>query len=97
MPESIVASRLYEVFHQGKADPAEEGRDVMFVRATSARRAKVLFVRAWRRLQHRSDLRHKHMLFGHSDWLDEGTTPFRWITVKRLPPDWRQQRDADEE
>lgn len=53
--------------------PTEYGRDCLYVRARSAKRAKVLMVRAWRR---RSAWR-------RPNWLTDGV-PFRGMIAERL-------------
>lgn len=79
----MVVSPEYEVYHQTEIEPAEYGRAVLHVRTVSAQRAKVLAVRAWRRLRRtRVDIRRKHCM-GSLDWLEDGN-PFRGVTTERV-------------
>lgn len=45
----IVLSPEYEYSYGSEYEPPEWTRDVLFVRALSAKRAKILAIRAWRR------------------------------------------------
>ena len=74
----IVASReisAVDVICDDGTGPLEYWREVLYVRASSRQRAKVLALRAWRRRRTQSWKRY--------GWIDDGSNPFRGMTVER--------------
>src|SRR5467141_870369 len=71
--------------------PTEWGADVLYVRATSRQRAKVLAVRAWRRSPWR---RH------NGDWVkdadSDGRNPFAGLKVESAEYSWRTGAPDDD-
>ncbi len=65
--------------------------DWLAVNATSARRAKVLALRAWRRRENHPRFRHEV-----GDWMHYGVNPFTGMKAKRFPAEgWRWIGDAE--
>ena len=76
----IIASPEYQVYHASEVDPPEYGRAVLYVRARTQRRAKVLAVQTWRRSLGNYTVRRKRF-DGGLDWLTDGGHPFRGVTA----------------
>lgn len=66
-------------------DPPEETRDVLFVRALSARKAKILAIRAWRRGWNKGLLRRRKVIVNRKPYIvqDSYINPMAALTVHR--------------
>lgn len=81
--------------------PGEPASDFVYVFSRSAVRAKVLAVRAWRRLKRMrwcGGLPKALRYYRVGEWLDEGENPFRGVRVLRSPlfaPPWNKRLTGD--